>query len=1095
MQEVLDSMRAHRTFIDKTYGGFRAALVSGEELRGIGKIQEKRAQKVAAAAIRAGLKGIDDTAVAWDPAAAEAALKAHPGHQGVDYLDLPTKYRSAGKLSRDEVRVVQNEIDRAAMRIEDAYVTKGDRAWGAAIQSAWEDIAIMDAGDLRQKVASSWARVERRFSAIGSTLGTQGEQFAQGFRVADNTIGLGFIEVRQFMRGKTGSKDEILAGIKDFLTTGLKDWSYKGSTSAYRAVLQDEQVWTIGRRAMVDAAFQDVREVADIAARVDAHKLEAQSKVDREYRALQDAATKAGLEPTDYDFYALEQQRLAVEKEGLDKRLEPELNFMVKTLSQAYLGTGTGATDETIKALYKHTSLALANPDNSLEDVMKVVAATTLRYHHTAGSSQAAYTRAAAATVVATGFDRLAAHAKALSGGILEMEDAIALNRLLSGETALLKGERVLVRGEEIDEGVRGAQAALRTGQPFTERTLKKRGEAAEISKELVSLGDQAIVPRALVDELEQRYNHYMMDLSPYFRRPVQANDTTPWTAQHAFNTWQQVWKTSLVTGYVVPNPRYWINNIFGDFSQMWSEVGVMRSGMLSFQNVLANFGAGGRALQTGALEAAEGLDKAGRKMGLPSVMEVFINPYLGRLFKGEKGFFRTKYGRTIQFDEVRTWALEDSILETFVNEEILRQLGRKNLVGGKLGAMGDKLGWWQNDLTEAANLVQQRQRLALYCDLLQRGATRAEAKQRTLAALYDWKHGIAQQEVNWLTRMVPFYRFWRLAMKQVTSSLMEPFMKPTGDYLSRAMTGRTRIARARQQTALVYGLPDIFFSENPDEYIGQTEVSNELLKRKFPGWMDTKTVLGSHATSLARRQWLLENQGKLATHTAYTLPPFTMLDSFSLANSMLTVLSWAKTKGARMLPWREDSFDYSTKSTEMDATAFEPFIGMTFPAMEFMLRTLGDRMNLNLEYTNRSDYRSLNSSEEAIFSLTDLGKAYIITDADTGKSKVPVGIYRIFRSMPLVGTQAPYWAGAKTDNPFWDPNALLPRDSRAYGYAFRKISKLGTEYYTNPSRSFEMEQKGIKEDFSRSPYREGLKEDHPRKPKSERKALPPGKE
>ena len=1095
MQEVVDSMLAHRDFIKKTYGGYKAALASGEELRHIGKIYLQRAQKTAASAIRAGLKGIDDTTVAWDPAAAEAALRAHPGHQGVDYLDLPKKFKTAGNVSRDEVKIIQDEIDRAAMRIEDAYVTKSDRAWGAAIQAAWDDIAIMGAGDLRQKAASVWARIERRYSAIGSTLGTQGEQFAQGFRVADNTIGLGFIEVRQFMRGRTGSSDEITTGIVDFLTKGLKDWTYKGSTSAYRAVLQDEEVWDVARRAMVDATFQDVREVADITARVDAQKIQAQANVDREYRALQDQAAKAGLEPEDYDFYALEQQRLAVEKEGLDIRLQPELNFMVETIARSYLGTGVGATGAPIGELYKQTALAIANPKNSFEDVMKIVAATTLKRHGRAGSKQGAYTRAAAASVVATGFDRLAAHAKALSGGILEMEDAIALNRLVSGETAEMAAEKTLRRGEMVSEDVRGAQAALRVGMPFTEQSFKKRGDAAEISKELVSLGNQAIVPRALVDELGNRYNHYMMDLSPYFRRPVQASDTEPWTATHAFNTWQQVWKTSLVTGYLVPNPRYWVNNIFGDFSQMWAEVGFIRSGALSFQNVLSNFGAGGRALQTGALQAAESLDKAGRKMGLPSVMEVFMNPYLGRLFKGEKGFFRTKYGRTVQFDEVRTWALEDGILETFVNEEILRQLGKKNLIGGKLGAMGNKLGWWQNDLTEAANLVQQRQRMALYCDLLQRGATRSEARRRTLSALYDWKHGIAQQEVNWLTRMVPFYRFWRLAMKQVTDSLMEPFMRPTGDYLTRAMTGRTRLARARQQTALVYGLPDIFFSEDPDEYISQTEVANELFKRKFPGWMDTKTVLGQHATSLARRQWLLETQGKTATHTAYTLPPFTMLDSFALANSMLTVVSWAGAKGSRMLPWREDPFDYSTKPSEMDATAFEPFIGMTFPAMEFMLRTLGDRIGLNLEYTNRSDYRTLNSAEEAIFRTTDLGAAYIITDADTGRSKIPTGIYRIFRSMPLVGTQAPYWAGAKTDNPFWDPNSLLPRDARAYSYAFRKISKLGTEYYTDPARSFQYEQKGVKEEFSRSPYREGLKEDHPRKPKSERKALPPGTE
>tara|TARA_R110000751_G_scaffold52977_1_gene115007 strand:+ start:96 stop:953 length:858 start_codon:yes stop_codon:yes gene_type:complete len=280
-------------------------------------------------------------------------------------------------------------------------------------------------------------------------------------------------------------------------------------------------------------------------------------------------------------------------------------------------------------------------------------------------------------------------------------------------------------------------------------------------------------------------------------------------------------------------------------------------------------------------------------------------------------------------------------------------------------------------------------------------------------------------------------------------------------------------------------------FSENPDEAISQAEALNEFYKIKFPAWMDTKTVMGASAMSLAKRQWLLENHGRTATHTATTLPPFTMLDSYAMANSMLTVVSWAATKGKRMLPWR-DTFDYSSQPAEMDATAFEPFMGMTFPGMEWLLRTAGDSAGLKLSYTNRSDYRNLSASEEAVFRMTDLGEAFIIDDAETGRAKVPSWAHVFFRSIPGVGTQAPYWAAAKHTNPYWDPNALLPRDAEAYKYAFRQISKLKTEYHYDAPKAFEYEQKGIKERLAGSPWREGLKEAHPRRPKAERKPLPP---
>ena len=1086
MQGVVDSVQEHRKFVKENFSGHRAIRKGWNELATIGEIHAPRAQKVAGLAVRAGLlkapgKLGEEGGALWDIAAAEAALKKHPGHGGVDYLELPAPLNrgsSSGQpvpVTLEQVLRIQEEIDHAALKIEKTWVKQADRAWGAAIQASWKDLEIAAKGDVAQRLLGGvYGRFARRFDYMGKAIGTSGEELRGGLRLLENTIDLGMNEFEQFARGGRASvgvwtKGELLTRIQSFMGDGLGKWNFKGGRSVLHSVLQGETLDVVGRRGILHATGTNPQEAADLVLKFDQEMLKKQEALDIKLRAEQDAAEKAG-RPINTDFHAHEKQMLESERRALDHKLErlADLNPMFRTIAHAAIPTGGHPAPDQMSEIYKETLRLLGDASNTASDVADGVSRVTYAQLKRTSSKLDVHLRTAQAYILGTGVDRLAARMTQLQNGALSVEDAIALNRTVSGDT------RWMARGDD----VKAAQAAIEVGVPFTERSHQIKKAGAAYSKALVNISEQAIVPKVLMDHLEGKYSAYIKELTPFHRQAVEAQPVL-------HNKYMTVWKTSMITGYGIPNPRYWVNNMFGDFSQMWAEVGVLKAGRLSFQNFLPNFGKSGRAMQERMLRAGEDLskNKAGRRSVLASVSEVMLNPYLGRVFKGEEGFFRTKYGRTITFSDLRAQALDDGILDTFVQEELLKKIGKGALDDNPIGRVVSRLDEHQTDLKEAANMVQQRQRMALYADLLQNGASRHEAKTRTLSALYDWKHGIADGEVRMMTAWMPFYRFWRLGMKQVTDAFLEPFTTPTGSYMQRALSGRTRLARSRQQAVIAQGLPDLFFSDNPDEAIGFAEQQNELYKWKFPGWMDTRSVLGASATSLAKRQMLEERFGIEATHTAYVLPPLTMLDTFSLANGIFALMKWGASKPGQLLP--ESVRPAQTLPTSVEATAFDPALSMTFPMAEWALRAIASQGGLALSFDNKSDYRNISATDEWIVrKLGGLGEGFVIPDKETGKAKVPSFVYAALRSFPLMG-QAAYQAGP------WVTNPHSMGDKDAYTYAFRHLTGLGKEYHYNAPRAFEYERKRVEEELARASSRTSTEEPL-RLPEEARRKLPP---
>ena len=272
-----------------------------------------------------------------------------------------------------------------------------------------------------------------------------------------------------------------------------------------------------------------------------------------------------------------------------------------------------------------------------------------------------------------------------------------------------------------------------------------------------------------------------------------------------------RIWRTSVVTGLIIPRPMYYMTNYAGDFSQIFLERGLAQAARTNFQ-----FTTGvpwwSRAMYNWRKRRMETL---GTDNVLPDLGNSLFNPTIARIFAGEDFFIHTQSGRVMHSRKVLNSAIEQGVLDSHANADLLRQVGDAiaNSPLRKLKILGN----WTDDITELASYSQQRQRFALYTDLIRQGYTEQAAGKKVLEALYDWKHGIGKAEANFMTSIIPFYRFWRVALGQMYRKFSEPFTLPTKELMTRMM-GQTVGARINQQYIFKQMLSDFMDPKTAEE-------------------------------------------------------------------------------------------------------------------------------------------------------------------------------------------------------------------------------------------------------------------------------------
>ena len=613
--------------------------------------------------------------------------------------------------------------------------------------------------------------------------------------------------------------------------------------------------------------------------------------------------------------------------------------------------------------------------------------------------------------------------------GTMTADQAIAINKVFSGELYKVDDAKAALEGAAL------LGLPLRQSRYFSPAAKAAADSAASATRELIEVsskpGGQVFAPKNLIDDIESGLNSIVKELE--FTSYGQRGDGIT----GAYIKYLNLWKASVTTGLLVPNPRYFVNNIFGDFSQMWIELGAVPAAARTFSNLPMNLGFVGRRLhdwqtRTTAWAAKKGAD------GLPPIMGTFLNPHLSKIFRGESGTVVSKNRSVYTYDDLRRYAIEDGIISDMISEDVINAVSR---VGKELKPSMRKE--WARTREMNASMIQHRQRMGLYVDLIRKGATREEAAKRTLRALYDWKHGVTDFEIKMLARVSPFYRFWKLAVGQMGEALLTPFTRPDPELLKAAITGNTRLGRIRQQLLIWNNISDLAYKDDLDAGAYRNEMMERLAPSFHPRYLSTRPTLGSRPYSPEVSDLYEKLEGKRYTHSTWSLPTVTVTDAMEMTVAMPLGLSLLATKISGAMGFDAPGVDIRW-AEDAEAHFFEPVLGATFPAVEFTLRSILTQLDTDLEYAARGARRNLSPTDVTSMKAVPIAGKYleaaIETDEITGRESIDVGRYLVYSMLPFFGTQVPAWLRGTSDR------ATDPRLGGGIGKMIREVTGFGRE-------------------------------------------------
>jgi len=150
------------------------------------------------------------------------------------------------------------------------------------------------------------------------------------------------------------------------------------------------------------------------------------------------------------------------------------------------------------------------------------------------------------------------------------------------------------------------------------------------------------------------------------------------------------------------------------------------------------------------------------------------------------------------------------------------------------------------------------------------------------MEAAYDWKRAATQKELRVIARISGFYMFWRNAYNQLGTSWLEALTMPTEQYLKRALTGRTKIARTRQQGLMAMALPEWYFWQDGDEIVDDAEQLRLFQERCAPWWRGARPYLPGGEMSDYETSTRKERYGTHDSRASLILPMLTSLDTLT---------------------------------------------------------------------------------------------------------------------------------------------------------------------------------------------------------------------
>ena len=585
------------------------------------------------------------------------------------------------------------------------------------------------------------------------------------------------------------------------------------------------------------------------------------------------------------------------------------------------------------------------------------------------------------------------------AGGLIDEPTARSVNALLTGQY------------DEIANYEDALEGLLRLGAPFTQRSVRSLDEAQATAKTLVArsklkTGETVFTPEPLVRHFDQQTSGLIKELDAFYARPTlgPAHKVAGGLAEGL-----RLWRTDVVLGLGLPQPKYWMNNAVGDFSQLWVHEGLRTATRLSFQNLPTNIPLFGKFTHDRMLRMA---DWAEGKPILGDVINAVFNPRLNKIWQGESGHFVTRNGQVITNDQVRKWMPEDGILDTFIRGELQDAYFRATS-----GAPWARASGAQHWINEWAAFTQQRQRGALYLDLLEKGATRQEAKRRTLRALYDWENGLTQWELRTVARFIPFYRFWGLAMRSGIRMSLEGLTRPATT-MARGIFGQTEFARFRQQGLILNNLHD-FRGENRAKVEDEYDEYRALAGYLRPGYLKDFPAWSTREMSIAERQWSRDVRHRPHTHVTNTLPKPTYWDVLDIYFGMIRGVAGMMAQGHSRIAGK----GYQRLASDWEERFFDPVLSMPYGPLEQSLKGIAGSMGADVGIYSRGGEKGvrLTEGQAGVLRWSGYTEGLVNTDKQTGAPRGPLWVKTLMTMTPVIGTRIPSLADqVYFNNPEW---------------------------------------------------------------------------
>lgn len=338
------------------------------------------------------------------------------------------------------------------------------------------------------------------------------------------------------------------------------------------------------------------------------------------------------------------------------------------------------------------------------------------------------------------------------------------------------------------------------------------------------------------------------------------------------------LWNRSLLTGLIMPIPRYFVAMLAGNIGQVYSVMGAGAAGKFALRSAydltdgavshIPFFGEKIRAKTLGRFEN-----------GLPSAMGTFISPTVSKFFdptrhKASELLYPAGGGPGVTYGELRKQAIKYGVMTSFVGQSGMQDAAARALRTSKFDKGMAWLTEWTDSWMDMADHIEQRQRVGLYIDeVVNKGMDPKKAGAVVRDSLYDWNHPMSKVEMDYFKRVFMFYTFQRKAMGQAMRHVFSPTMglhNPMSRDLRLSRTHHGAQTMADQYTEAQYP-PD------PYNYPWGVKESGQ------------RVYMGKRPMTPSQRQYWNTQQGKDVSHTMFSIPAPSKFESFNQIRTLVS--------------------------------------------------------------------------------------------------------------------------------------------------------------------------------------------------------------